>query len=308
MEWKVAPTYQDWKIVSIDEAERKAHVATECWKCNGSGIYAPFGTCFACQGSGYAHKTVKIYTPDEYNRYVAEQEKAREKKIANAKEAIAEKERNSEKNKRELLDRWGFEEEPFVYLILGNTYEIKDIIKERGGRYNPELGWHFTRETELPEGYSAVKVPFDDLYDWSPIIKKINLKENAREIADAAKYADNPSTSEFEGEIKQRLRELKVTLTGRRDVQSAYGMSTLYTFSPRIVVCGLSHSIRSSMVSTRIHLSLSLYRFCSTSITSRAPTDLARSSSRLNRSWSRVQLAASSWMVCFRSTMRKGFP
>lgn len=233
MKFMVAPTYKSWQIDKIDEEAHKVHIFTKCWKCNGTGIYAHFGTCFACNGSGYHSKWVKGYTEKEYEKYIAAQERAKAKRAE--KEAARQKELkdNSEANKRVLLEKFGFDiENPAVYLVAGgNTFNIKDELKERGGRFNPEFNWYFTKKTEIPDGYELVEVKFDDVYDWNPLTKRIELKENAKEIADAAKaQIVTNSASEFIGEIKERMRDLKVVLTNARAVSSAYGESTMFTF------------------------------------------------------------------------------
>ena len=232
MEWKVAPSYQTWTLKKVDEDSHKGYVVTDCEKCGGTGLYAWFGTCFKCSGSGKIGKWVKIYTPEQYEKYVTAQEKAREKRVEKAKAREQALLDNSEENKAIILEKWGFDPaDPAVYLVTGNTYEIKDELKERGGRFNPALNWHFTREVEVPEGHELVKVAFDEVYDWMPMVKRIELKENAKEVAAAARISAMPeSKSEWVGSEKERLRSLEVVLTGARTCSSFYGDSTLYTF------------------------------------------------------------------------------
>lgn len=233
MEYKVAPSYQNWTIEQIDESVKKALVSTECDKCGGSGQYAWFGTCFKCSGTGKIGKWVKIYTPEQYEKYVASQERTKERKKEKEEARLQALKDNSEANKAELLAKWGYDaENPKIYIVVGdNTYNIKDVIKERGGRYNPALNWYFVKETEVPEGYSLVSIDFDAVYDWFPMTKRFELKENAKEVVEQAKYDALPSSkSDYVGSIKERLRNLKVTLTGARAVDSVYGTSILFTF------------------------------------------------------------------------------
>lgn len=233
MKYMVAPTYQSWKVDRIDEEAKKVHVYCDCWKCGGSGQYAWFGTCYACGGSGHQAKWVKAYTKDEYAKYIAAQEKAKERKAQKAAAKQKELMDNSEANKKVLLEKFGFDaENPKVYLVAGeNTFDIKDELKERGGRYKPEFNWHFTKPTELPEGYKLVAIDFDEVYDWNPLTQHIGIKENAKQIAEEARAKVAPkSNSEWIGEIKQRMRDLKVVLTGARAVSSAYGESIMFTF------------------------------------------------------------------------------
>ena len=236
-EWKVAPSFQRATIVKVDEENHKAYITETCKRCGGSGEYVIpgifSGTCFKCNGVGKLAKWVKAYTPAEYNKYIETQEKARERKEREHEEKIKNLNANSENNKKVFLKDLGYDaENPIIYIIGGgNTYEIKDTIKERGGRYNAVFGWFFTKNTEIPDGYTLLPIEFDEVYDWNPIVKKAFIKEEAKEKVDALKKAAMPaSESDYIGEIKERMRDLKVILTGARAVSSAYGTSILFTF------------------------------------------------------------------------------
>lgn len=246
MKFFVAPSYKNATIEKVNEETHKAYISETCPRCGGSGIIVarvenghpiPIpvdgGVCYKCGGAGVIRKWVKAYTEKEYAAYVKGQERARERKNEAAKARLAELDAKSDENKAAVLTKLGFDaENPMVYLISGNTFEIKDWIKERGGRYNPSLNWHFTNDAnELPEGYSYIAVPFDSLYDWFPRVKRVELKDNAKEVAEAARIAAMPeSKSEWVGEVKERLRDLKVTLTGARACNSVYGTSIMFTF------------------------------------------------------------------------------
>lgn len=245
MKWMVAPSYKYATIQKVDEDAHKAYIVEKCDRCGGSGIMAarvengyvvPIpvdgGVCYKCGGAGKVSKWVKAYTEKEYEQYVKAQERARERRKEKEEARLQELKDNSEENKKKVLAKWGFDvEDPAVYLVTGNTYEIKDELKERGGRFNPALNWHFTKEVEVPEGHELVKVAFDEVYEWLPMVKRIELKENAKEVAAAARIAAMPeSKSEWVGEVKERLRSLNVVLTGARECSTYYGDSTLYTF------------------------------------------------------------------------------
>ena len=245
MKWMVAPSYRYAEIVKVDEEAHKAYIKEKCDRCGGTGIMAarvenghivPIpvdgGVCYKCMGAKYLSKWVKAYTEKEYERYMKAQERAREKRQEKEEARVQALKDNSEENKKAVLAKLGFDvEDPAVYLVTGNTYEIKDELKERGGRFNPALNWHFTKEVEVPEGHELVKVAFDEVYEWFPMVKRIELKENAKEVAAAARIAAMPeSKSEWVGNEKERLRSLEVVLTGARACSSYYGDSTLYTF------------------------------------------------------------------------------
>lgn len=233
MVWKVAPSYEHMDIIKVDEDARKALVSETCWKCGGSGMYAWFGTCFACNGTGHNQKWVKIYTEDEYNKYVTSQERARVRKAEAEEKRKQDLIDNSEANKKAMLASFEYDvEDPTVYIVVGdNTYEIKDELKAAGARFDYALGWYFKKETEVPEGYILVPIKFDKLFNWLPLIQKFEVKEDAKETVRLAVNEVMPeSPSEYIGEIKERIRDLKVTLIGARTIDSYYGTTNIYTF------------------------------------------------------------------------------
>lgn len=245
MKWMVAPSYKHATIIKVDEETRKAYIEEKCDRCGGSGIIAarvenghiiPIpvdgGVCYKCGGKGKVSKWVKAYTEKEYEQYLKTQERTKERKAKKERARLQELQDKSEENKREMLVKWGFDvDDPAIYFVTGNTFEIKDELKECGGRFNPVLNWYFTKETEIPEGHKLVKVAFDEIYDWFPLSKRIEMKENAKDVIAAARIAAMPeSKSEWIGEVKERIRDLAVVLTGARECSSMYGISTLYTF------------------------------------------------------------------------------
>ena len=245
--WKVAPSYQFAKIKTVDEATHKALIEEKCDRCGGTGIIAarvenghivPIpvdgGVCYKCNSAGVINKWVKAYTEDEYDKYIASQKRAKERKAEKAELERQEKLNKSKENQEELLAKWGYDvENPLIWLIGGgSTYEIKDQLKEKGCKFCPSLGWYNNHKYEVPEGYNLVSINFYDVYTWFPLSKRFELNKNAKEIADAALATLEPeSHSEYIGEIKERMRDMKVTLTAARSIDGFYGTSTIYTFN-----------------------------------------------------------------------------
>ena len=237
MEWKVAPSYANYTIVSVDENAKKAIVESQCDRCGGSGMYIIprvfQGTCFACNGAGTIRKRVRAYTPDEYEKYLANQARAKERKAEQRAAEVAKLEEESEANLRIALEADGYDVEcPQIFVVIGeNTYAVKDELKELGCKYKPEFGWYCTHAVDVPVNYGMVGIPFDQVCEWNPVAKKIFIKDGAKEIADAAKNEAAPkSNSEFIGDIKQRLRDMEVVYTNCRTIESYYGVSLVYTF------------------------------------------------------------------------------
>ena len=247
MKWMVAPSYANATIKKVDETAKKAYIEEKCDRCGGLGFivarvendqYIPIpvdgGVCYKCNGEKVIRKWVKAYTEEEMNKYIASQEKAKAKKAEKAELERQEKLNKSKENQEELLAKWGYDvENPLIWLVGGgNTYEIKDQLKEQGCKFNPAFGWYSTHEIDVPTGYGIVSINFFDAYTWFPLSKQFMLNDKAKEVADAAKASLEPkSNSEYLGEVKERLRDLEVTLTDVRSFDGFYGTTFIYTFA-----------------------------------------------------------------------------
>lgn len=129
-------------LIKVDRNGTKYFVDTTCHKCGGSGYiqhyhYIEGGVCFNCGGSGYAETHWKEYTP-EY------QEKLTQRRLAKRRKQAAE-------TNKKFCKEYGLAEDGSLYLVGGNTYEIKEQLKEAGCRWHNLIGWHFNHEvTEFP--------------------------------------------------------------------------------------------------------------------------------------------------------------
>ena len=247
MKWMVAPSYKYAEIKKVNEETHKALIEEKCDRCGGSGIIAarvenghiiPIpvdgGICYKCNGEGKITKWVKAYTEEEMEKYLASREKAKARKAQKEEEERQEKLNKSKENQEELLAKWGYDvENPLIWLVGGgNTYDIKDELKEKGCKFNPAFGWYCSHEFDVPVGYGLVSINFYDVYTWFPLSKQFILNDNAKEVADAAKATLEPkSNSEYVGDVKERLRDIKVTLTAVRSFDGFYGTSFIYTFT-----------------------------------------------------------------------------
>ena len=70
--------------------------------------------------------------------------------------------------KTEWLEMNGFSEYGVTYLVLGNSYPIKDDLKENGFKFSPLLRWHGdTNDFDLPEGCYYKEFCFDEVFIWN---------------------------------------------------------------------------------------------------------------------------------------------
>lgn len=135
-------------------------VTCSCGKCRGTGIvdcYVPVngGVCFDCEGSGIVHYIEKIMTP-EYQEKLREQRAKRQ-----AKKDAQRKAQAAELNKI-FFEKQGFNSQGKTFAFIGDTYEIKNELKEMGSRWHGASGlWILDHKVE---NYKQVELDVSELY------------------------------------------------------------------------------------------------------------------------------------------------
>ena len=227
----VADSYQSMTQVGEPfEKNGKEYITVKepCPRCGGQGYISHYfhidrGVCFNCRGSGFFTKAVRIYTEKELNRMNKAKERRREK---------AEKERRERQLKRQ--DEWparnGFGEDGMTWIFVkGDTYSIKDVLKDAGYKFNRQLGWHGSEcLNDLPEGYEIYQIGFNEVYEWPSEFASEPEFVGAKVIEDAKAKV---GCGEFVGEVGERLRALDVQLMNIREWDGSFGLSYTYQFS-----------------------------------------------------------------------------
>ena len=222
----------------VDKNGTTIFIDCSCGRCGGSGIipiygHVDHGICFKCGGSGVgSSEEIKIYT-DEYGAKLKAQRAAREQ--AKLQKLIAE---SADWNKK-WMESEGFSIEGITFLILGNTYEIKEELKAHGAKYNDMLGWHMANA----EGYDAVPLRIEqvtkhtgigrlyyiDYVDGIDMVKK--LKDDGEQ---ALKAKNGKHISEYVGTVGER-REFVCRMVGHFIYESHYTwygeLSHIYKFA-----------------------------------------------------------------------------
>ena len=188
------------KLLRVDKNGTKYWMETKCPKCGGTGhidyySYIEGGICFLCGGSGYHETTWKEYTP-EYAQKLADRRLAKAKKKAPEQNA-------------KLLKKMGFSEDGRAWVVVGNTYEIKDELKEAGAKWFNLIGWHFDREDN---GFNCFELNINEIttMGWADnyVLEDYSyIEEYIKE--QKAKHAPK-SDSEYVGEIGDKV-ELSLT-------------------------------------------------------------------------------------------------
>ena len=133
--------------------------------------------------------------------------------------------------KTEWLEANGFSEYGVTYLVLGNSYPIKDELKEAGFKFSTLLRWHCGNcDFELPESCHYKELRYEDIFIWSEEDNVTFMKEGAREKIEEIFNPKVEYHSDYVGEIGERLRNVKVSIRTIGGFDSAYGYKWVYTF------------------------------------------------------------------------------
>lgn len=239
----VADSYKEATLIgnpfTNEKGKQYIKAKIPCPRCGGSGHYSfnPLDgtTCFKCSGNGFIYEDIRAYTEKEYNTMKKSAEKAKEKRIAEKEAKIKDYIINADKYKHEIAIKYGFSDDNYAYTVYGgDTFEIKDKLKELGAHFNPVLKWFFSSPIEnLPEGYKLCKISFDEIYDYIPATRWTSLKENAEDVvSQKIKKLEGPSTSIFyPATIKDKIKSLTVKVDNIRGFSGAYGYTYIYTFT-----------------------------------------------------------------------------
>lgn len=210
------------QLIKVDKNGTKYWLSTQCPKCGGTGRIPHFGhveggVCFKCNGTGRFDTVAKEYTPE----YAA--------KLAERRERKAEKERQAlldAFDRDTTLAKMGFANGR-TYVVCGDTFQIKDQLKEAGAKYHRELGWHFA---EPNDEYECVEVLADEVLEITWNFRKpcFSFVEGAKEIV-KAKMTNDELQSEYVGEVGKRITvELRLKRVFSYDVCIGYQQSVIY--------------------------------------------------------------------------------
>ena len=179
-----------------------------CSRCGGAGgsdewIYTGY-TCYECSGSGrrVKPKVYKKYTP-EYRAKLDERANARaEKKRLKRVEEF-------KTNLNEHIQAKGFNADSKIYVTVGDTYNIKDELREAGAKWNTRFySWVFT---EKPDQYNTVEITAEECLDFNYDAGWIEWKQiNYKELIQSKLPKEVKVISEYVGQIGDKL-ELEVT-------------------------------------------------------------------------------------------------
>ena len=213
----------DRRLVRVDRNGTKYWETSRCSKCGGTGYIECYrhvdgGICFQCGGTGIHTESWKEYTP-EYAEKLEQRRTARLIKQA------------PDRNAR-LFKRWHLAGDGSCWVVLGDTYAIRDTLKAAGAHYHPYLGWYFDHEVV---GYDCAKMSISQICELQDMYGVYQLPEyDNPKLCEAVQeaqstYAARDIHSEYIGSVGDRVN-VDATVERVAGYESDWGYINIYTF------------------------------------------------------------------------------
>lgn len=194
-----------------------------CDRCGGEGrserwAYSGF-ICYKCGGGRVMEKKRKIYTPEHQTKLDARRE-------AKAQKLLLERKENAKANNQKQLKEWGYAQD-LIHVVLGETFQIKDELREAGARYNHQLSdWFFT---EKPEGFETFPLETQRLihFNYAEEVCKTISEEVFEYInRECKKATPEPPQSNFVGEVGEKI-EIELDVVASFWIESQFGSTCI---------------------------------------------------------------------------------
>jgi hypothetical protein len=210
----------DKKLIRVDKNGTKHYESYICRKCGGTGhldyfSYNDNGVCYACNGTGRKLETWTERTPE----YEALLEKRR----------IARLPKKAEKSRKKYREQNGFDENGFTWIVLGNSYTIKETLKKDGGFFSPLFGWHFNHEYENSLKFHISHFFSECLENEGYIFSEDFNEKDFHDLIRSKGINVRPSSSSHVGELKKR-QTFRVTLEAVFTFYNQWGETIIYKF------------------------------------------------------------------------------
>lgn len=240
MEYTTAASYRDWERIGtplVKDGKMYQKVKQICDRCckgvyvcrveNGQPVPHPAygGVCLKCGGTGFLTKEVRLYTLEEAEKMDAANERARAKKEA---ERRAKMEAEFEQNKIKWLEKNNFNKKGKTYVVIGNSYSIKDELKSAGFIYDKVLRWHKADPGDYAD--RCVEVSLEDICVWSAW-GEAHYLTSAQDFVNKliCPAEDETTPSEWVGTIGEKYLDT-VTLVRKGWCDTRFGGSNIYSF------------------------------------------------------------------------------
>ena len=133
--------------------------------------------------------------------------------------------------KSEWLKANGFSESGATYLVMGNSYKIKDSLKEAGFKFSPLLRWHADNdEYELPNGCHYYVLDYNNVFVWDEEKGVTFMQEGTREFLEDLFNPPRQSLSKYQGAIGDKINISNCEVINVGGYAGGYGYTWIYTF------------------------------------------------------------------------------
>lgn len=210
------------KPYKVDRNGTQYFSSTVCRKCGGTGYLNGYehidgARCWKCGATGREKPyTWKVYTR-EYAAKLAE--KRRQRAIAKAPEA-----------NRQFFKQIGFDDSGRAWVVIGNTFDIKDALKTAGAKFDISIGWHFDHAAN---GFNCFEISIADVGEKTDL-ETWGYKDFSEigEFIDAKQAEHAPKTaSEYIGNIGDVIvAEVKLVSVHTFETHFTYYGETNYIF------------------------------------------------------------------------------
>lgn len=240
MEYFVADSYKNFERIGEPfEKSGKMYTKarTQCGRCvkgvyvsrieNGQPIPHPNcgGVCFACGGTGYFTKEIRLYTEKEKAAADRAKQRAAERKVEERLAAAS-------KKREEWLSRNGFTKAGITAVYVGiNSFEMKDQLKEEGWKYSPAFGWRIADESALDRyGDANVALIHVDKMASFNLYGEGCWLSTAQNLVNQIRESKKPeSKSQWIGEEKEKIIDIPVKITRISGFCSRFGWTDVIT-------------------------------------------------------------------------------
>ena len=116
----------------------------------------------------------------------------------------------------------------FITIFKGNTYEVKDWLKEHEAKYNKTMGWYIPGDKLVPDvfptGIEPITLRWEQISDGEQPKSDSEIKA----VIDSLIY-DKDENSQYVGDIGEKITRY-VTCERVINLMGYYGPSTMFTF------------------------------------------------------------------------------
>lgn len=205
-------------IDRVDKNGTEHWVDHNCPKCGGTGYLHGYehvdgARCWKCGATGHFTHTWTVMTPEYAAKLAAKRdERTRKKNLA---------------GRAEFLEHEGFNADGVTFVVIGNTFAVKDELKAAGAKFNYVLGWHFA---DKPENLGTIEMTSADCF-WENTVAELhwNATCDIQELIKERTPHDDTSSSEYLGEVGKKL-SITVTLKKSFSFENTFGYHTATTY------------------------------------------------------------------------------